>query len=66
MADKPPCTKCKGTGLQPRDGEEARKDLWPNLAATEGLCDHCIGSQVEPAPNQRRANIEAAKSAEGG
>jgi hypothetical protein len=48
----------------PREGEEARKDLYPNLAATEGLCDRCIGSKVEPAADQRRANVEAAKNAD--
>jgi hypothetical protein len=52
--------------LQPRDGEESRKDLYPNLAGSEGLCDRCGGSTYEPAPDQHRYNIEAAKNAESG
>jgi hypothetical protein len=48
----------------PREGEEARRDLYPNLAASQGLCDRCVGSTFEPAADQRRANVEAAKNAE--
>jgi hypothetical protein len=50
--------------LQPREGDEARGDLYPNLAASQGLCDRCGGSTYEPAADQRRANVEAAKSAD--
>ena len=47
------CEKCKGTGLEPRNGGEADEDIHPILSRQPGLCTACGGSGmrlVKPRP----------------
>lgn len=61
---QPACTKCQGTGLGDRQGDEASKDMHPHLSQSKGLCDRCGGSTYEPPPT-RATNISQAKSGVG-
>jgi len=47
------CEKCKGTGLEPRDGGEADKDIHPILSREPGLCTACGGSGQQPVTPRR-------------
>jgi hypothetical protein len=64
MPQRPPCTKCAGEGLQPRDGDDAKAEVHPILAATKGLCDRCGGSCLEPEPTHA-TNMSAAANLAG-
>lgn len=60
-----PCTKCKGSGLQPREGCYADKGLHPVLSVTDEICGHCNGSTYEPVLSAREIAIRAAKQDSG-
>ena len=59
-----PCPKCGGTGLVPREGEDARIDLHPLLSKLPGLCEPCGGSGAMQPKDEHAANRAAAKAAE--
>lgn len=60
MTTQPVCAGCKGSGLGPRQGDEAKADLWPILSQKPGLCDKCGGSGYEAKPTHA-INVSTAK-----
>lgn len=60
-----PCEKCGGTGLAPREGEDAEVALHPVLAAHLGICNACGGNGLKPPIDAHAANRAAAKAEEG-
>lgn len=60
-----PCTKCNGKGTAPRQPPYNDAARYQFLAASEGSCEHCSGSCVEPVLSAREIAIRAAKQDSG-